>query len=163
MNALVIVILVGALAAALGLTAAGFRPAPRLAEFCPDRTATPRVFVDTADHVHAAYLAAAARTPGMVIAEQGPRLLYLDSRPTARVLAGDFGVALLVRFADQTTGGTVVTVDAQAKMWAPTRAATLTELERALRMRAKTTGITELIHHRPKDSGGAQPATRHTN
>lgn len=147
MNALVIVILVGALAVSLGLTAAGFRPAPRLAEFRPDRSATPRVFADTADHVRAAYLAAAARTPGMAIVEQGPRLLYLDSRPTARVLAGNFGVALLVRFADQSGGGAVVTVDAQAKLWAPTRPATLTELERALRMRAKTTGITELVHH----------------
>ncbi len=97
--------------------------------------------------MRAAYLAAAARTPGLAVVEQGPRLLYLDSRPTARVLAGDFGVALLVRFADQNGGGAVVTVDAQAKLWAPTRAATLTELERALRMRAKTTGITELVHH----------------
>jgi hypothetical protein len=144
MNGLVILIIVFAAALSLGLTALGFRPAPGLAEFRPDCAAMPRYFADRPDRVRAAYFAAATRTPGMRVVEQRPWLIYLDSRPTSRVLAGNFGVALLARFVEQ-GAGTVVHLDAQAKALRPTRPATLLELERALRMRAKDNGITELI------------------
>jgi hypothetical protein len=146
MNALIIVMLLAAAAVSAGLTTLGFRPVPGLADFHPDRVAAPRYFANPPEQVRAAYLAAATRTPGMRIADQGPRMLYLDSRPTARILAGNFGVALRAQFVEQGPG-TVVHLEAQAKVWGPTRPATLLELERSLRMRAKDGGITEVIHH----------------
>lgn len=140
MSTAAIFLVVGATVVVLVLTGLGFRPVRPLAEFRPDRQAAPRYFAEAPDRVAAAYRSAAARTPGMRIAEQGRWLLYLDSRPTSRILAGKFGVAVRARFAAQ-GGITVVVLDSQAKLWGATRPATLNELERTLRMRAKPRSV----------------------
>ena len=135
-------LIVGGLGAAT-LTVAGFSPVRPLGQFQPDCAAPSRRFADPPERVVTAYAAGAARVPGMKVAERQDRILLLDSRPTARIIGGDFGVAirLTVMPADS---GSVVTAEAQNKTMGRTKLSTITELERELRMAAKRAGITEL-------------------
>jgi hypothetical protein len=137
-------VIAAGLAFSVIMTVMGFQPPKPISEFRADRTTQPRFFADPAEQVAGAYREAVTRTPGMHIAEFGPRALYIDSRPTARILSGDFGVVLLVRFDDR-DGGTFVHTAVQNKGWGSTKVSTLRELERALRMRAKAHGIRECV------------------
>ena len=60
----------------------GLRKPPSPETFTPTIEET-KHFVDPPELVLAAYRAAAAETPGMTIAQEGPGWLYWDSRPTA--------------------------------------------------------------------------------
>jgi hypothetical protein len=137
-----LVLIVGSLGAA-ALTVAGFSPVKPLPQFRTDRSAPTHLFADSPQRVIDAYASAAASVAGMRLAERDDRVLLIDSRPTARIIGGDFGVAIRVTVTAVDTGG-AVTVEAQNKTVGRTRLSTVIELERALRMAAKQVGITEL-------------------
>ena len=142
---LVILVIGGGFALVGGVN--GLRKPPSPETFTPTIEET-KHFVDPPELVLAAYRAAAAETPGMTIAQEGPGWLYLDSRPTARIMNGDFGSALGVKVTPAGTGSAVVT------QYAPKSTANLVsnyeaafrEKERALRMAAKRFGgLTEAV------------------
>lgn len=144
MSVIIAVLIVAALAGYGLLTALGFAPVKPLTQFRGDRAAPPRRFHDDVDRVLAAYAGAAGAVPGMRLAERNGRALLIDSRPTARILAGNFGVALRVTAVPAETG-TDVRVEAQNKTVGRPSHATLVELERALRMAAKARGLIEVV------------------
>jgi hypothetical protein len=143
-SVLAAILIIGGLGGVAVATALGFRPPQPLSQFRASRMAPVRYFQDPPELVQRAYANAVGRTPGMRLVHEQAGLLYVDSRPTSRVLNGDFGVVLLARFVAHQRG-TQVDLGAQAKVGRTTRTTTLTELERAWRMRAKTAGVREHI------------------
>ena len=126
---------------------AGFgTPAP-LARFSADGPALTRRFADPVTQVMGAYLTAAAATPGMRVADTGSDVLLVDSRPTSRVLGGNFGMVIRVRFAADGAG---CTARAEAMNKVPfalfvRHDAAFVHAERALRMAAKSHGLQEVL------------------
>jgi hypothetical protein len=110
----------------------------RLATFVPDLSTTTRRFGQPPSTVWAAYEQAVRKTPGMSLRETGADSMLVDLRPTTRILGGNFGLAIRLRFAD-TGGGTEVRADAKNKvsMAVANHEAALRQAERALRMNAK--------------------------
>lgn len=143
MTVVIALVLIAGSVGTAALTVAGFSPAKPLSQFRVDRAVPPRRFAEPPEQVVAAYASVAARVPGMRLAERRNQVLLLDSRPTSRILGGDFGVAirLTVLVAD---AGSAVIVEAQNKTLGRTKLSTVIELERALRMAAKLAGLTEL-------------------
>jgi hypothetical protein len=125
---------------------AGFAPAGSLQDFRPDSEPILRAFHQSADDVRTAYRAAVGRTPGMRVADEGDGVLLLDSRPTSRILGGNFGMVMSVGFAPAGSGTTVV-VQARNKVpWSFTNHdAALRHAEMALRMNAKAGGLVEVV------------------
>lgn len=143
MTAVIALVFITGCVGAAALTVAGFSPTKPLGEFRADCSAPARQFADPPERVVEAYATAVARVPGMKVAERHERVLLLDSRPTARIIGGDFGVAIRLTVVATDTGCTVL-VEAQNKTLGSTKPSTLIELERTLRMAAKQAGITEL-------------------
>lgn len=146
MTLLYTLVAVALVAYAAAATAAGFRPAAPRAVFRADPTLfARRTFTDPLDRVRQAYAAGVRATPGMLLVEEGPDELYVDARPSSRVLSGNFGMLMVLGFTEA-DGGTQVTCAATRKVpWAVSAHSTAAfhEAERALRMRAKRAGELE--------------------
>lgn len=145
-----IVIVLGVVVAYAGICLAmGFAPAGSLESFRGERGCPDRHFHHAPGQVAAAYRSAASATPGMSIADEasaGPPTLLVDSRPTSRILGGDFGMVVRFRF-ELSEGGTVVRTDSRSKVrFALTNHdAALRHVERAVRERAKGIGLQESL------------------
>jgi len=126
---------------------AGFGAAAPLARFSADGPPLTRRFGDPVPTVMAAYLAAAAATPGMRVAETARDVLLVDSRPTPRVLGGNFGMVIRVRFTSDGDGCTAW-AEAMNKVRFAILAnhdAAFVHAERALRTAAKAHGLREVL------------------
>jgi hypothetical protein len=145
---MIVTILVLAVGGYLGACVlAGFAAPLPLASFSADGRALTRQFADPVLSVMAAYLAAAEATPGMRVAETGHDVLLVDSRPTSRVLGGNFGMVIRVQFAPDADG---CTARAEAMNKVPfavlaNHDAAFVHAERALRMAAKAHGLREVV------------------
>lgn len=143
-----ILLVVAGLSAVVGLVgcAMGMAPAGDLGSFRSDGHIDRRRFVQPPESVLDAYSAGADRTPGMRCVERGRTDVLVDLRPTARILGGNFGMAVRVR-AQQVPGGTEVTTEARNKVawsWSDHSDA-FRQAETALRMNAKRCGIEEVV------------------
>jgi hypothetical protein len=128
--------------------AIGMGPVGSLASFRPGFACNERRFSQSPSHVAAAYRAAATSTPGMAVADEAgaPPTLLVDSRPTTRVLDGNFGMAIRFRF-ESIGEGTLVRTEARSKVWFAfsNHHAALSHVERAVRERAKQRGLEEVL------------------
>lgn len=143
-----VVILAMALLYGTVCTIAGFTANPgSLANFRSemDDQATRR-FRESVPAVQQAYANAVKRVPGMRLVDESAGALLIDLRPTSRILGGNFGLVIRAEFApyaDQTE----VRISARSKLsWAiANHRSALRTAETALRMRAKESGIEQLI------------------
>jgi len=136
---------------------AGFGPAGDLSGFEPDNAPMRRSFRQPTDTVVAAYRAAVSMTPGMRLAAEGRHELLVDLRPTSRVIGGNFGLVIRLRFRSE---GASTCVEADARNKAPfafsNHGAAFEHAERALRTRAKRhASLDEILKGlgHPKPSG----------
>lgn len=127
---------------------AGFGPPGTLGEFKPDQGAHERRFRQPAAVVADGYRAGAAATPGMRLIEEHGHEVLIDLRPTSRVLGGNFGLVLRLRYLED-EGGTRVVAESRNKVpfaWGMNHGAALRQAESALRMRAKRVGgLSEIV------------------
>lgn len=116
----------------------GFGPAGDLSGFAPDSPPMQRRFRQPVEKVVAAYRAAVPRTPGMRLAAEGPHELLVDLRPTSRVIGGNFGLVIRLRFRSEVVA-TYVEADSRNKVpfAVSNHCAAFEHAERALRTRAK--------------------------
>jgi hypothetical protein len=128
--------------------AVGMGPAGSLASFHPTFGCGERRFSQSPSDVAAAYRQAASTTPGMAVADEAgsPPTLLVDSRPTSRILDGNFGMAIRFRF-EPIDGGTLVRTEARSKVRfaLSNHHAALKHVERTVRERAKRGGIHEVL------------------
>lgn len=143
-----VILIVVAIVYIVACLVVGFGPPGTLASFHASVPGPDRRFVHPPAQVASAYRAAAAATAGMSIADEStnPTTLLIDSRPTSRILGGDFG--MVVRFCFEFSNGTtVVSTDARSKVpfALVNHEAALVHVERAVRQRAKSSGLDEQI------------------
>jgi hypothetical protein len=125
---------------------AGFRPVGPLDAFQPATHPDERRFRDHPANVFEAYRAAVARTPGMVLADRRSDTLYIDLRPTSRIMDGNFGLAIRVVVAADQDGATVrIDWSKKVPFSLSNDGAAFAHAERALRMNAKALGIDEVL------------------
>lgn len=142
----VLALIAGYVAACL---VAGFGTPPPLARFSPGGTAVTRRFADPLASVVAAYRDAVRATPGMRVVDARDDVLLVDSRPTPRVLDGNFGMVLRFRFArGEGEDGCSATADSMNKVpfaILVNHEAAFLHAERAVRMTAKRRGLREVV------------------
>lgn len=140
-------IVVGVAGYILACLVVGFGPAGDLAGFEPDNPPLRRSFRQPVDRVVAAYRSAVPATPGMRLAGERAGEMLVDMRPTSRVLGGNFGLVIRLRFRHD---GTATTVDVHSRnkvpfAWSDHHDA-FAHAERALRTRAKQrAGLDEVL------------------
>lgn len=129
-------------------TLGGIKPtATKLATYESKTQGQPRFYSEPVAAVMQAYGDAATKAAGMNVADSTTGTLLIDASPTMRILGGSFGMLVRYSFVPSESG-TTVKVDAGPKLsWAisvnPGHA--LTEIERAVRMRAKkAAGLSEV-------------------
>lgn len=146
MTAVLVLIVVVTGLACLVATVIGHSPAGDLAGFITDTRTRTRCFVDAPAAVLAAYSSAAGATPGMRVVDRDRDSLLLDLRPTARILDGNFGMAIRVTARPDGERTTVHTEANHKVRWALCNDdAALRSAEMALRARAKRAGIREVF------------------
>lgn len=143
-----VLVLVTGIFAVVGLVGCvmGTAPAGDLHEFRGDGHVDRRRFVQPPEAVLDAYSQGADRTPGMRCVQRSGSEVLIDLRPTARILGGNFGMAIRVQTC-AVPGGTDVTTEARNKVgwsWSHHSDA-FRQAETALRMNAKRCGIQEVL------------------
>lgn len=140
---LIFTAVVGYVALCLAL---GFGSPGTLANHRADDDTIDRHFRETPHVVEATYRRAVERTPGMRLAESERGVMLVDLRPTTRIIAGNFGMAIRLAFT-ATADGTQVRADSRNKVRIAlvNHHAAFVHAERALRQRAKTHGLHELM------------------
>jgi hypothetical protein len=127
---------------------AGYGRPPSLDGFSADSDPLVRHFASSPSAVAAAFRVAAQTTAGMRLAEERRGVMLVDSRPTSRVLGGNFGMAIRIRFVEDDADRTEVTAEAMNKVrfaLSVNHEAAFVHAERALRMAAKRSGLRELL------------------
>lgn len=146
MGVWVVIVVIG-LGFALFGTVKGFSEAPPVEQFQP-RLEIEKQFLNSLPQVLSAYRQAVALTSGMSISSEGDSWLFIDSRPSAMILNGDYGSLVRVE-ARPSEGGTSLLIQ-----YAPKSTTNLVsnyegafrEKERALRMLAKQSGsLSEVV------------------
>lgn len=144
----IVVLLLAVVGYMLVCTISGMQPVDiEIAEFLPDLGTSIRVFGDSPESVRSAYIEAASEVPGMSVIRRTDQSILIDMKPTTLVMDGSYGLLLLALFS-RSESGTLVTLIGQKKVsfaWAPRSHAAFVQAERTLRMRAKRTGINELV------------------
>jgi hypothetical protein len=143
-----VIVVLGIVLVYMGVCAvAGFRPVGTLDSFEPAVEPELRRFRDHPAKVYEAFAAAVARTPGMLLADRRPDTLYVDLRPTTRIMDGNFGLAIRLVVAAAEGGGATVRVDWSKKVAFSfsNDSAAFSHAERALRMNAKAFGLDEVL------------------
>ena len=149
MVAVILVIGLVALGVQAYLTMRGFGPPCSPDGFDPMHYEE-RVLLAPPATVLEAYGRAAAQTGGMRVYATGSNCLFIDSRPSALVLDGDYGSTIRVQGAPAENGASAVRVESVPKTpWVAAIGrvgAGFVAKERALRMTAKRlTGISESL------------------
>lgn len=142
--AVIFVAVAGYLAACI---VAGFAPAGTLREFEPHNQHLVRRYTQPVDRVTSAYRSAVSSTPGMRQVDEADGEVLLDLRPTSRVIGGNFGLVIRIRF-ERDGSGTRVVAESRNKVpfaISVNDQAAFEHAERALRMRAKRSGLDEVI------------------
>jgi hypothetical protein len=142
--ALVLVAVAGYL---LVCVATGFGPPGDLAGFSADNTPRRRRFRQPLPQVMASYRTAVSATPGMRLVEERRDEMLVDMRPSTRVLGGNFGLVIRLRFRPD---GESTRIDADSRnkvpfAWGVNHDAAFVHAESALRTRAKRSGLRELL------------------
>jgi hypothetical protein len=126
---------------------AGFGDAGTLRDFEPHNRPLVRRFAQPVDRVMSAYRSAIPSTPGLRQVDQADGEMLLDLRPTTRVLGGNFGLVIRLRF-HHDGPGTRLVAESRNKVPFAIRVndqAAFQHAERAVRMRAKRAGLDEVI------------------
>ena len=126
---------------AIYLTIRGFEAPPAETDFIP-LLAVEKSFAQDTSRVQAAYRAATRDTPGMSIAEEKDGVFLIDSRPTMRLMSGDFGSVLRITVTSANPGSRLLMEYAPktTSVLVRNHNSAFTEKERALRMKAKQLG-----------------------
>jgi hypothetical protein len=131
----------------LACVVTGFGSPGNLSGFTAENTPLRHRYRQPVQQVKTSYRRAVSITPGMRLVEEDSDEMLVDTRPSTRVLGGNFGLVIRLRFrADGRT--TRIEADSRNKVpfaWGVNHDAAFVHAERALRSRAKQAGLCEML------------------